>query len=158
MNTHKSLDGPPSVFALVWFGMLIGVSFIATPVKFSAPTLDLPTALDVGRVTFHLFARIELALIIALATLIFIVRPARKLIIFSSLLLAAIVLAQNFWLIPELDTRVAAVISGAPKAPSSHHTIYVAGEILKLIILAFIAVVGRGSKSELASDKAQTSA
>ena len=56
--------GPYAMAALalvpaIWLGLLVGVSFIATPVKFAAPTLELGPALDVGRVTFALFSKIE---------------------------------------------------------------------------------------------------
>ena len=47
-------------------GLLIGVSFLATPVKFRAASLDLPVALDVGRVTFELFSKVELGFCAAL--------------------------------------------------------------------------------------------
>jgi hypothetical protein len=33
----------------VWAGLLLGVSFVATPAKFLAPTLGLAQAWDVGR-------------------------------------------------------------------------------------------------------------
>lgn len=36
-----------ATLALVWAGMIVGVSGIATPAKFSTPTLTRPVALDV---------------------------------------------------------------------------------------------------------------
>jgi hypothetical protein len=42
-----------SPLLFVWSGLLIGVSFVATPARFLAPSLQLPQALDVGRWTFH---------------------------------------------------------------------------------------------------------
>jgi len=45
--------------ALVWLGMLIGVSFLATPVKFVVKDLSLPVALQVGQATFGLFTNVE---------------------------------------------------------------------------------------------------
>lgn len=36
------------LLAVLWAGLLLGVSFLATPVKFLAPSLSLPVALDVG--------------------------------------------------------------------------------------------------------------
>jgi len=42
--------------AWVWMGIVIGVSFLATPVKFTADSLTRPVALDVGRATFHALA------------------------------------------------------------------------------------------------------
>lgn len=49
--------------------MFIGVSFIATPVKFLASTLTLPVALDVGRATFGISVRVQLGMAVTLVTL-----------------------------------------------------------------------------------------
>jgi hypothetical protein len=43
------------IAAILWLGLLLGVSFLATPAKFLAPSLALPVALDVGRHTFAVF-------------------------------------------------------------------------------------------------------
>ncbi|WP_415289162.1 hypothetical protein RSD66_04440 [Brevundimonas sp. S1H14] len=53
--------------ATLWLGLLIGVSFLATPVKFQAPSLTLATALEVGQATFALFTRVEWGLVVLLA-------------------------------------------------------------------------------------------
>lgn len=50
------------MLASAWAGFLAGVSFLATPVKFLAPSLTLPVALDVGRQTFFAFNRSEIVL------------------------------------------------------------------------------------------------
>ena len=55
-----------AIIAMIWLGMLIGVSFLATPVKFVVADLSLPVALQVGQATFHLFAKVEWALTAAL--------------------------------------------------------------------------------------------
>ncbi|WP_442580164.1 hypothetical protein ACSBOB_32705 [Mesorhizobium sp. ASY16-5R] len=52
-----------AVFAFLaasWLGLLLGVSFLATPVKFRALSLDRPIALDVRRVNFAVFSKVEL--------------------------------------------------------------------------------------------------
>jgi hypothetical protein len=66
-----------SELALVWAGMLIGISFLATPAKFLAPSLALPVALDVGRLTFGLFSLVE--------------------IVFAFLLLATALITRHEW-------------------------------------------------------------
>ena len=45
-------SGPMAVLvaATLWAGLLMGVSFVATPVKFLAPSLSLAVALDVDQV------------------------------------------------------------------------------------------------------------
>ena len=47
------------VVAAAWFGMLLGVSFLATPAKFLAPSLTLGVALDIGRQTFAILNKVE---------------------------------------------------------------------------------------------------
>lgn len=126
---------------LVWLGMLTGVSFVATPVKFAARSLELPVALDVGRATFALFSKIEWAL--CLAAIIVVATGARHAL--SAVLvggLTAILLVQALWLLPALDARVAAVIAGAPSPPSRHHLLYAVFEACKTALLAALAVDG----------------
>src|SRR5665648_1182454 len=60
------IDIASLVIAAVWIGMLVGVSFLATPAKFLAPSLTLPVALDVGRHTFSVFNRVEWAFSVVL--------------------------------------------------------------------------------------------
>ncbi len=53
------MTGVAKTVSLLWAGAVVGISFIATPAKFLAESLDRPTALDVGRTTFHVFGLIE---------------------------------------------------------------------------------------------------
>ncbi|OJY38711.1 MAG: hypothetical protein BGP06_08995 [Rhizobiales bacterium 65-9] len=122
------------IAATLWAGMLIGVSFIATPVKFLAPSLTLPVALDVGRQTFLLFSRIEIGC--AAALLLFTLLGARRFAAIAiAALLAAAVGAEVAWLLPALDARVSAIIAGQSPPPSQLHLMYVMLEAAKLALL-----------------------
>lgn len=133
------LDGALILVPALWVGMLIGVSFIATPVKFTAPALEYGAALDVGRVTFSLFSKIEWGAVAVLAlVVIFAEFPAWAVIITSTLL--ACLAVQSAWLLPVLSERVAAVIAAAPAPASYHHAIYAALEALKLALLIAFAI------------------
>jgi|SRR5690606_4537027 len=149
-----------AVVSLVWIGALLGVSFLATPVKFLAPTLTLPVALDVGRQTFHWFNRVEILLAAAaLAAAVAHERPgplggARDgaaapgdersapdvpyATLLAALLLGAVAL-QALWLLPTLDARVEMIIQGGMPPPSALHDVYVVVEATKLA-----ALVGAG--------------
>lgn len=129
-----------AVVALVWAGMVIGVSGLATPVKFAAPSLTLPVALDVGRVTFQLFSRIEWGLVVALALLALATRASRGITLLTGLLAALLVL-QAGWLLPALDARVSAIIAGGTPASSFHHAWFVATEAVKLVALLAIGIL-----------------
>lgn len=52
--------------SLRWLGLLIGVAFLATPVKFLAPCLTMAVAFDVGRYTFAAFNKVEWLCAVAL--------------------------------------------------------------------------------------------
>lgn len=148
-----------AVVSLVWIGALLGVSFLATPVKFLAPTLTLPVALDVGRQTFHWYNRVEL--VIAAATLIAALAWDRPRMLgrgvanetphgasalpYATLVasfLLAIVLLQGFVLLPPLDARVETIIQGGMPPPSVLHDVYVVVEAVKLGALVGAAWLG----------------
>ncbi len=132
MRAHFA-DNAFIVLALIWAGLLLGVSFLATPVKFTAPGLTLPVALEVGHVTFALFSLIEWvlgALLLLSASL-----GSSRARLAVAALVSSIVALQALWLLPALDLRVAAVVAGAPLPPSSHHTLYAAAEAIKLVLL-----------------------
>lgn len=123
----------------LWAGLLVGVSFVATPVKFLAPSLSLAVALDVGRQTFWALNWIEIGCAVVLLAIV--VAGYRTIVGVSvALLLVAAVLAQALWLLPVLDARVAAVIAGQMPPASSLHSFYVALELLKLVLLAILMV------------------
>jgi hypothetical protein len=126
------------VTALIWLGLLLGVSFLATPVKFLAPSLSLPVALDVGRYTFMALSRIEM---IAAAVLLgcAVLGARNKLIRTAALLTAAVVALQVLWLLPLLDARVEVIIQGGTPLPSFLHDIYVGAEAMKGLLLAIVA-------------------
>lgn len=128
-----------AVVALIWAGMAIGVSGLATPVKFQAVSLSLPVALEVGHVTFRAFSKVEWLLLLLLLLSAAIARPRVRIGLWLAVgLVAAIVLAQAIWLLPVLDMRIGAVISGNALAPSHHHLFYVIAEGAKLIALLAI--------------------
>ncbi|MGE0152877.1 MAG: hypothetical protein AB7R90_09675 [Reyranellaceae bacterium] len=122
-----------AVLALVWAGMVVGVSGLATPVKFAAPSLTLPVALDVGRVTFGLFSQVEWGL--ALALVVLAALAGLRLLWLAVLVAVVLVVAQATWLLPILDARIAAVIAGNPQPATFHHAAYAVGEAVKLAAL-----------------------
>jgi hypothetical protein len=142
-NGRSGLCAAALVFvALLWAGMLIGVSWIATPVKFAAPSLTMPVALDVGRVTFHLFNRIEWGLAVLLLIVTFVNRTRSGLPLLLAAVAAVLVLLQTIWLLPALDERVAVVIAGGTPPASSLHLWYIIIEAVKLVLLLAVGLIG----------------
>lgn len=123
---------------IFWAGLSAGVAFLATPVKFLAPSLSLPVALDVGCQTFRAYNTTEIVLLAF--GLILGALSAAKVRWWSALaLLGTAVGLQSLWLLPALDRRVVAVLDGAPQpAPSHLHAAFIAIEALKIVgLLAF---------------------
>ncbi len=139
-RTRPVVVTPSGLMATLWLGVLIGVSFLATPVKFQAPSLDLPTALDVGRVTFALASKVEWGLWGLLVATSAWGRVRMGWLLVG--LLGAILAAQGFWLLPILDERVAQIIAGQVVAATPHHLIYVMLEGLKAVLLILVVVTG----------------
>lgn len=140
--------------ALFWLGMLVGVSFLATPVKFQAPSLDLPVALDVGRVTFALFSRIEWIPAVLLLAVVVLPRLSGW-VIAAAMVAVALLAAEFFWLLPVLDARVEAIIAGEPLPSSTYHFLYASAEVVKALLLL---AIGLGSLLRLASPPAASAA
>jgi hypothetical protein len=127
----------PAWVCFLWVGLSVGVTMIATPVRFTAATITRPVALDVGRVVFAALNKAELA---ALVLLLVIVRGAgltRKWWAVCAML-TLIVLAQGAWLIPELAARTSLIIAGSEPPASHAHAIYSTLELAKIGLLLFL--------------------
>ncbi|EHK53988.1 hypothetical protein MAXJ12_27343 [Mesorhizobium alhagi CCNWXJ12-2] len=141
-NTLRSsfADAVTAFVSLFWAGALAGVSFLATPVKFQATSLDLPVALEVGKVTFAAFTRCELGLAALLAISV-LLSQAPKPVKACAVVAVGLVAMQALWLLPVLDGRIDALIAGRPLAPSPHHMLYAIAEGVKLLLLCAVALV-----------------
>lgn len=122
--------------SLLWAGVLVGISFIATPVKFQAPSLALSTALEVGRLTFRAMAMAEIVLsLIGIALLL----SARK---WRSLFLVAPLILVLEWTVvmPVLSARTDAVLAGQAAPVGNMHLVFVALEAIKIIVLLVVGL------------------
>lgn len=124
---------PPLLMAL-WAGAIIGLSFIATPVKFQAPHLALPVALEVGRYTFGLFSNVELGFLIA-TVIAAVFAPPRRIAFLMLGAVAVLLLLERWWLLPELDARVSQILAGGAVTLTSSHWIYAVFDICKAALL-----------------------
>ena len=123
---------------MLWAGGLLGVSFIAAPAKFWAPSLTLPVALDVGRHTFQFFNKLE---VVALVILLILVFRATKDSLTRGLasLIGLLLLFQTIWLLPMLDQRVFIVLQGQTPPESRLHFVYIACDVWRFLLLVSIA-------------------
>jgi hypothetical protein len=125
-----------AALCFVWAGMVLGISFLETPVKFTAPSVTLPIGLDVGRHVFGALNKVEILFVLIMAAVLCYVRsyvrPPRALW-FPLAIVAVIVALQTAWLRPVLDARVELILSGQMPPPAAYHTVFSLLELLKLI-------------------------
>ena len=140
--------------ALVWLGIVVGVAFLATPVKFAAPSLELPTALEVGRVTFRLLARVEW---LFAAALVITTRVSGYRLPWSAFVVFAIVVLESAWLLPALGARSDVIIAGGLTPPSSLHHVFVLGKAIECLALGHAAYcLSRPPVPTVASEQKQS--
>ena len=117
----------------VWLGMVLGISFLETPLKFRAPGVDLRTGLAIGRLLFRALNTAEIVLAAAVLTCLFTAATASA--ISSAVAGTAILLVQMFAVRPLLTRRSNRILTGAYAPRSNGHHVYIALEAVKMIAL-----------------------
>jgi hypothetical protein len=145
MNRIRNALVNPAWICFLWVGITVGVSMIATPMRFTAETITREIALDVGRVVFAALNKVEL---VALVLLLIVVRASGQAAKFWALcgVLALIVIAQTAWLTPELAARTDLIINGVEPPKSYAHAIYSSLELLKIGLLLFLGFSSLSSR------------
>ncbi len=124
--------------ATFYTGLIVGVSFYATSIKFLAPSVPLPQLLDVGRQTFGHMVWIEAPLA---AWLLVRSRGLPRPRAVLALGVALLVALQHAALRPLLDARVEQILNREDPGPSSLHLVYIGIETLKLAALLALAML-----------------
>lgn len=125
------------VVPAIWLGLLMGVSFLATPAKFLAPSLSLAVALDVGRATFAVWNIVEW-LALGVFLLFGLLGGAGRFSTSAAILLLLMLLIQTAVLLPALDERIGAIIAGRRPPASWHHLFYIGIDLAKLQVLGVL--------------------
>lgn len=124
---------------ILWLGFVLAISFMEAPLKFTVPQASYVAALSIGQVVFRAMARVELALLMVLIA------------IYAGTAwpsgaerwlwaLAAVVLVQHLWLLPQLDARTSQIVAGQPAATAGYlHTLYVVSDCAKVVLLPGIS-------------------
>lgn len=126
------------VLTLLWIGFVFAISFMATPLKFQAPSLTLPVALEIGYIVFHALNALEigLATVITANTLLTVLPRRIRLL---TLLIGVLLAAQTVLLYTVLDARTLAIIHGLDVPERSFHPYYVVLEGVKVVLLLYLA-------------------
>lgn len=119
----------------LWGGCVLGVSFIATPVKFMAQLSTKAALLEIGKLTFLALNKVEWGILVVLAALS--VGAKKRHYIYGIGGAALILLVQTFYLLPVLLGRIEDVRHGVALAPSWLHPAYVFLEAAKVFLLIY---------------------
>lgn len=125
-----------------WLGLLIGLSFIETPLKFRAPGVTREIGLGIGRLVFTALGGIEFGLVIVLTlVLLGVDPPVAAWYLIGGLWVA--VAAQRLVLHPRLQQRTDAIVAGQDVPHSSLHLWFIGLDVAKVaLLIALGCVVG----------------
>ena len=127
----------PAWVCFLWIGLTVGISFVAIPEIFTAPSVARPQALSAASVAFAALSRAELFTLVLLLVIVRLSGWAKTLWIYVSVL-ALVVLLQSAWLMPELAERTRQIVAGVEPGPSSAHLMYASLEIVKVLLLLIL--------------------
>lgn len=134
------MTGLSTALTFVWLGLLLGISFIETPLKFRAPDIDVPRALGIGRLVFGALNIVEIGLAAALMLLV-IQREAAAGQVAVLVLVVAALLSQIALIRPRLNRRTDRIIAGEVLQRSRLHLGYVVLEVAKVGLLITFGVL-----------------
>ncbi|MCK3768385.1 hypothetical protein MZK47_01695 [Microbacterium aerolatum] len=124
----------------VWIGLIVGLSFIETPLKFLAPGITTPLGLGIGRLVFISLSVAGWIVLVAL-TIIGQARPRETrrgwLLIGAMWLIMAV---ESFLIRPALAARSDVIIAGGDPGESWLHYGYIAAELVLLAVLVWYVV------------------
>jgi hypothetical protein len=138
------------VVPAVWLGLIVGISLIEAPLKFTAPGITIPLGLGIGRRVFLAMNIVEVALAVVLLVALWkcVGRPRRQRLWALGWTAAAVLVVKVAVIRPFLNERTDAVLAGQFEGGSVTHYFYVAAEVLLILALGALllaaarAVVG----------------
>jgi len=143
------------VVPALWLGMIVGISLIEAPLKFTAPSITIPLGLGIGRRVFLAMNIVEvvLAVLLLVALWMCLGRPGRQRLWVLGWAAAAVLAVKVALIRPFLNQRTDAVLAGDFAGGSMTHYFYVGAEVLligalgALLLAAARAVVGPTRRS-----------
>jgi hypothetical protein len=120
--------------AFVWFGMVVAISFVETPLKFRAPDVTLRVGLGIGRLVFRALNTVEAMFAVAIViTLVVGDSPTASAV--SAVVAVASLVVQLVVVRPGLTRRSDAVLAGEVAPRTRSHHAYIALELVKVVAL-----------------------
>lgn len=137
----------------VWIGLIIGLSFMETPLKFLAPGITTPLGLGIGRLVFIALS-VAGWIILLILTLMGQARPRetrRGWLLIGAMWIVMIV--ESFVIRPALAARSDVIIAGGDPGESWLHYGYIAAELLLLAVLVwYVAHAARAIRVDTRAD------
>lgn len=124
----------------VWSGLIIGISFIEAPLKFTAPNITTTLGLGIGRVVFTAMNKVEiiLAVLIIVSTVRIPIHTTHWWYIAVPLVC---LIVQTYWMYAVLNPRVEAILSDKTVEASSVHLWYVVLEVIKFLSIIITGII-----------------
>lgn len=138
MVTNKKLAMLAITFT--WCGLIIGISFIESWLKFKAPNVTLSIGLGIGKLVFEVLNKLEWLLWLLFFILFISTKNITISIFFFFTIVSITLICQSFWLLPVLNDRITIIQSGLSIKPSNHHILFIGFEIIKLIALINLGI------------------
>lgn len=125
----------------IWMGLLIGISFIEAPLKFTAPGITIPLGLGIGQLVFTAMNYVEMALFVVLV--LSSVKRGVDQRFWTLIAGLGVVLAAKVVVIrPLLAQRTDAVLAGLESGGSITHYFYIAADGIIFVLLIMALVMG----------------
>ncbi|MDH6677955.1 hypothetical protein M2284_002154 [Rhodococcus sp. LBL1] len=125
-----------------WLGMVVAISFLEAPIKFRAPGVTIPIGLGIGRRVFRALNIAEIVVLVVLwvAALAADAPPSAEV---RNLLaaLTIVLVIQVAGIRPPLSRRSDRILAGEELPRSRTHHLYVVFEVVKVILLIWLAAV-----------------
>lgn len=123
----------------MWAGGIVAISFMEAWLKFRAPGVTLSIGLGIGKLVFHALNRMEWVFAAIILGCYLINNPVKNTAAFLLILIATgILILQTIWLLPALNERATAIISGKQINASNLHWYFVVAELTKTVLLIVI--------------------
>lgn len=124
--------------SFVWAGLVLGISFLEAPVKFTAPSVTRAIGLDVGRHVFAALNKVEVGLGVLVLILLFTGWP-ESVMRWTLAVVVGILALQTFWLLPILSGQAEAIIEGGSGPQANYaHLGYIFLEAIKVGSLLYV--------------------
>ena len=150
------------VVPAVWLGLLIGISLIEAPLKFTAPGITIPLGLGIGRRVFFAMNLVEVVLVLVLVLALVrslgsppwarLTAPGASRLWLLGLLSGGLLLIKFAAIRPFLNQRTDAVLAGEFAGGSNLHYAYIAVD--SLLIIALVLMLALAARALLAPQRA----